>query len=253
MIFWKRLFGNHSQSTAQANPKLEKAAMSSRGFSERDNIGTRYDTQERVENFWTPYYLNRPKFPFIFYDMREKKDAMDAMLSLPPIKIASDSGKLISTQILEFGIYPQVVKGQITSWGFFLAGNQISLELYDTAITSCKKFNGTNPRVSDPPKDSVTIISNSPKTNSTAVIFDFEEKVDMLAQMKARGIEIEIARVGEPRTKFAIKRHYKAPTKETALEFLKSNPVDKQFFYFIIHTPEGVFGRDKDGIFEQPE
>jgi hypothetical protein len=251
MSIWKRFFGDRSKSQAPASEKPTRSAPPSRGLSERDNVGTRYESQEKVETWWTPYILSRPKFPFIFYDMREKKDAMDAMLSLPSIKIASDSGKLISTEVLQFGVYPLVVNGQTTSWGFFLAGDQISPALYEAAITSCKKYNGTNPRVSDPPKGSTTVTSSSTKPATTAVTFDWEEKVDMLAQMKARGIEI--VGMGAMPAQIAIKRHYKGPSKEAALAFLKATPVDKPFFYVVVHTSDGVFCRDKDGIYEQPD
>jgi hypothetical protein len=224
----------------------QQAATPSRGPSERDNVGTRYETEERVNNFWLPYVMRRPKFPFIFYDMREKKDAMDAMLSLPPIKIASDSGKLISTEVLQFGVYPIVAGSEVRSWGF----EQITLALYDAAIASCRKYHGTNPRVSDPPIGPPPVTSRPVKSTSASVTFEWEEKVDMLEQMKARGIEI----VGgdPPSARIATKHHYKAPNKQAALAFLKANPVDNPFYYLIVHTTEGVFGRDKDGIFEQP-
>jgi UDP-N-acetylglucosamine transferase subunit ALG13 len=219
---------------------------------ERDNVGTRYETQEKVETWWTPYVLGRPTFPFIFYDMREKKDAMDAMLSLPPFKIASDSGKLISTDVLQFGVYPHLANGKVTSWGFFIAGEQITLALFDAAVASCKKYNGTNPRVGDPPKSLAKASPNTLKSGASSATFDFEEKVDMLKQMKARGITISHAGGGNVPSQIATKRHFKAPNKDAALAFLKQNPVDKPFYYLVIHTPEGVFGRDKDGIFEQP-
>jgi HEAT repeat protein/nitrate reductase NapE component len=239
------------EQSQQGDSTPTEAAMPSHGPSERDNAGTRYETQESVNNFWLPYVFSRPKFPFIFYCMREKKDAMDAMLSLPPIKIASDSGKLISTEVLQFGVYPIVADGEVGSWGFFLAGEQISLALYDAAIASCRKYHGTKPRVSDPPKGSPPVTSRPAKSTSASVSFEWEEKVDMLEQMKARGIEI----VGgePPSARIATKHHYKAPNKQAALAFLKATPVDKPFYYLVVHTPDGVFGRDKDGIFEQPD
>ena len=220
-------------------------------FCERDNVGTRYETQESVNNFWLPYVLGSPKFPFIFFDMREKKDAMDAMLSLPPIKIASDSGRLISTEILQFGVYPILANGEISSWGFFLAGDQISPALYQAAIASCKRHNGANPRLSEPPKAPATAISTPSKPDSSIIVFDWEEKVDMFKQMQVRGMRI-VGLDAIPQ-QIATKRHYKGPTKDAALAFLRVKRVDEPFYYLIVHTPEGVFGRDKDGIYEQPD
>jgi hypothetical protein len=239
-----KLFGKTSTSSTKAAAPPPRDSL-----SECDNVGTRYETEEKVNSFWTPYILGRPKFPFIFYDMREKTDAMSAMLSLQPFKIASDSGKLISTEVLQFGVYPHVVNGKTVSWGFFLAGDRITLTLYDAAIASCKKYNGTDPRVSDPPKGTAAASGSSSKPVLASVTFDWEEKVDMLKQMKARGIEI--AGAGALPAQVATKRHHKAPNKDTALAFLKANSVDRPYYYLIVHTPEGVFGRDKDGIFEQ--
>ena len=235
---------------AAAGKQPVPAVAPSRSFAERDNVGTRYETQERVQNFWTPYLLGRPKFPFIFYDMPSKQDALDAMLALPPIKLASDSGKLISTEILQFGVYPNASSGTAATWGFFLAGERITPALYEAAVASCRKYHGTNPRVSDPPA-AAGVVSNSSQPNSASVTFDWEERVDMLKQMKARGISIAGSENLPPQ--IAIKRHYKAPSRDAALTFLKANAVDKPFYYLVVHTPEGAFGRDKDGIFDQPD
>ncbi|HEX3870056.1 MAG TPA: hypothetical protein VHV77_06450 [Pirellulales bacterium] len=98
MSLWKSLFGNRE-----------------RRLSERDNVGTRYETEESVQAFWMPYVLNRPSFPFIFYDMKSKAEAIEAMLSLPPMKVAADTGNLISTEVLQFGVYPKVVNGRTAS------------------------------------------------------------------------------------------------------------------------------------------
>lgn len=228
----------------------QPAAAPSRSFAERDNVGTRYETQDRVQNFWAPYLLGRPKFPFVFYDMPSKQNALDAMLALPPIKLASDSGKLISTEVLQFGVYPNASSGTAATWGFFLAGERITPALYEAAVASCRKYHGTNPRVSDPP-GAAAVVSNSSQPSSASVTFDWEERVDMLKQMKARGISIVGSENLPPQ--IAIKRHYKAPNRDAALAFLKANPVDKPLYYLVVHTPEGAFGRDKDGIFDQPD
>lgn len=246
MSIWTLLFGDRSKSPSPASAKATQPAMPSRGLSERDNVGTRYETQERVRNFWAPYTFGRPSFPFIFYTMSEKKDAMDAMLSLPPIKVASDSGKLISTEVLQFGVYPVEMDNK-AAWGFFLAGDNISLALFEAAIASCKKYRGWNPRVSDPPEAPATVTPTSSEPNSASVTFDREEKVNTQEHLKSLGMQI--TGPGAPPAQIATKRHYKAPNKETALAFLKANPVDQPLFYIIVHTPDGDVGRDKDGIF----
>ena len=244
------LFGKHSESPDHT--KTGKPEPATPGLSERDNIGTRYETQGKVEVFWAPYTFGRPSFPYIFYDMPSKKDAIDAMLSLPPFKIAADSGKLISTEILQFGVYPAERDGVFTVWGFFIAGDQITLDLYNAAIASCEKYNGTNPRVSNPPEASAAVSAAvspaSSKADLASATFDREEKVDTMKHMQSRGMTF--TGPGAPtETSFATMRHYKAPDKETALAFLKANPVHEALLYIVVHTPNGDFRRDIDGIF----
>ena len=44
---------------------------------------------------------------------------------------------------------------------------------------------------------------------------------------------------------------YKAPSKVDAMAFLSKIAVDKPSYYVVIETPEGNFGRDKDGIYQE--
>jgi hypothetical protein len=44
---------------------------------------------------------------------------------------------------------------------------------------------------------------------------------------------------------------YKAPSKSVALEFLKMKPVTKSLYYVIVETPEGNWGKDIDGIYQE--
>jgi HEAT repeat protein len=230
---------------------LPVALANSPAFKDQDNVGTRHETQESVEAFWLPYVMNRPDFPFIFYEMREKDDAMGAMLSLSPLKVAADSGKVICTDVLDFGIYPNFVKGQIRSWGFFLAGRRITPQLYEAAIASCKKHNGTNARVSDSPNPAFAV--SMPPAGAASVTFDREERVDILEEMRARNIEFVGLQSSASRPSIATKRFYRATSRDVALGFLKANVVDVPFYYLVVRTPDGIFGRDKDGIYEQPD
>lgn len=238
MNFLARLFGKAAASTPR--PARANVAV------ERDNVGTRYDTQDKIDAFWMPYVLGKPDFPFIFCDMADRKTAMDAMLALPPFRLAKDSGDLICTEVLQFGVYPQAGG----SWGFFLAGSQISLELFNAAVASCNKHNGKDLRLGDPPKASHGGNKVLPARSETAT-FEREEKVDMLAMMRARGIEVVGAPAGGPR--YATKKYYRASTKRAALDFLQRSLVDQPHYYLVVLTPEGNFGRDKDGIYEQPD
>lgn len=132
MNFFKNLFAGSkpisvvpASSSDSTRPGVTKPSAK---YNERDNAGTRYDSYDRVLNFGTLYVVNRPGFPFIFYDMPSREEAFAAMRSLPPIKTAAETGKLIGTEPLEFGVYP--LEDRSGRWGFFFAGNQITAELF---------------------------------------------------------------------------------------------------------------------------
>ena len=44
---------------------------------------------------------------------------------------------------------------------------------------------------------------------------------------------------------------YKALSKVDAIAFLSKQVVDKPFYYVVVETPEGNFGRDKDGFYQE--
>jgi hypothetical protein len=44
---------------------------------------------------------------------------------------------------------------------------------------------------------------------------------------------------------------YQASSKVDAIAFLSKQVVDKPSFYIVVETPEGNFGRDKDGFYEE--
>jgi hypothetical protein len=46
-------------------------------------------------------------------------------------------------------------------------------------------------------------------------------------------------------------RFHKAPTAAAAKAFLSQNPVTENLVYLIVETPEGCFGRDISGMYEQ--
>jgi hypothetical protein len=51
-------------------------------------------------------------------------------------------------------------------------------------------------------------------------------------------------------TEPAVKRIYSAPNRDSAIEFLRRNPVSKRMFFIEIDTPEGRVGRDINGLYD---
>jgi hypothetical protein len=189
MSLWSRLFGDRV--------KRAGGDKQSRVFSERDNVGTRYETSDKVLAFWQTHVKGGSNAPVLMYHMRDRKSAMNAMLSLPPIQIAHDSGKLISTEVLQFGVYPTPEHGDVErSWGFVLAGQQMTPELYEAAVASCKKVKGIE-RVNRAPSRAAAAnpggsvdSSGSSKPSPNRVTFDRDENVDMLELAKTRGVPL---------------------------------------------------------------
>ena len=44
---------------------------------------------------------------------------------------------------------------------------------------------------------------------------------------------------------------YKAPSKAVAMSFLSKNTIDRPSYYVIVETPEGNFGKDIHGIYQE--
>lgn len=44
---------------------------------------------------------------------------------------------------------------------------------------------------------------------------------------------------------------YKGPDKASAMAFLKTKPVNKRLYYVVVDTPEGSFGRDIQGFYQE--
>lgn len=46
-------------------------------------------------------------------------------------------------------------------------------------------------------------------------------------------------------------RIHRASNAATAKQFLKNHPVNKPLLYIIVETPEGIYGRDIQGIYRE--
>src|SRR5262249_32228720 len=108
------------------------------GFFEKDNLGTRHDTERIATAYWMTRLMEPASDPFILYDFQSEKAARDALLELPCIQVAQDSGNLICTEVLIFGHYP-------TKEGWHeavICGRLFSRALFDAAKTSFVKHGG---------------------------------------------------------------------------------------------------------------
>ena len=67
---------------------------------------------------------------------------------------------------------------------------------------------------------------------------------------KGNANKVVFSREEEARGQFKYKI-YKAQNKDDAIAFLSLQKVTKKMFYIVVETPEGNFGRDVDGIYEE--
>lgn len=234
MSIWKRLFGSVAKSKEASmsgeTTSLEAgSATANKGLRERDNIGMRCETEGEGEAYFVSLFQKDPE-PIIFYFFDTKEGATEALSEVSCMAVAKDSGKLICTEILTFGVFPAVDRDDTRTWGALLAGKSLSYEIWSEA-RECFNKHGGRMRREDGPPPKTTSPTKKGKGDSNLVKFS-HERSDIVA--------------GAPATY----RHYKAPDKASAIVWLQQNPVDKRSFFLVVETPEGTFARDIQGIFE---
>jgi DNA polymerase IIIc chi subunit len=220
MDILKRLFGKAGKQ--QSQPKT---------YMEKDNNGTRQDTQEKASAYWnTRFTSSSMQHPFVLYTFDKEEDARGALLELPCIHIAEDSGKLICTEVLsEFGYY-ETEEGKYNA---IVCGTELTHELWSQAKASFIKHGGKPKGQGDlePEKGAATTHKAKPQKRGK-VVFVREDR-------KFNG-----------RVTFVYRIH-KGPDAETAKAFLEQNPVTKQHYYLVVETPQGNYCRDIDGMYTE--
>ena len=127
MSFWKNLFGGASGDKKQA-----------KSYTEKDNRGTRHDTESLASSYWMARMVSPKKDPFVVYSFDGEEEARQALLELPCIHIAEDSGKLICTEVLIFSTYST----QEGKYEAIICGDDLTHELWEQAKASFVKHGG---------------------------------------------------------------------------------------------------------------
>lgn len=202
-------------------PKTTKGSL-----TQEDNLGTYYDTTSRGKTYWHSRMMQGPDYPFVAYDFDNEKDAMEALLELPCIHKAEDSGKPICTEVLDFGCYEK----SPGLYSAFVCGKDLTHELWTQAKASFSKHNGVRSNDQEPDKKATRAR---------------EDKV-------ARPDKVEFVedRSGENMGFRFTKLRYRAPDAASAKAYLQQHPVTEPMYYIEIDTPEGNFGRDIQGMYE---
>ena len=232
MSIWKKLFGS---GTSSGDAK--------KVYKSSDNMGTTYTDYNKVNAAWQAQGMMLAKgnritinfdngtskeviskgHPYICYTFSTEEAARKGLSSVSFIKTASDTNAFISLEILEFGYYETETPGK---WEAIIWGENLTVEMFEESKNKFSEAGGLKKGERIPEKRSEI----KPKASK--------------ATGKASYVRTD---VNGPNT-YVI---HKAPSKLAALDFLKNTSVTKSLYYVIVETPEGNWGKDIDGIYQE--
>lgn len=205
----------------------KKGTASAGTYMEADNVGTRQETMSQATAYWLyerPGLSKRP--PFTLFIMPSAESAKAALLELPFIHEAADSNKLICDRIMTFGYYAVTYEGvPAGTCEALVCGMDLTLDEFNKAEAAFTAHGGSR-KSSDAPSPSV----KAPAGNGDAKSVRYKEKI------RKDGATYEV---------------YTAPNKLSAIAFLKGKQVTQGQYYICVDTPEGSFGRDINGIYQE--
>lgn len=217
MSFLDKLFGKQKNTAPQQSV-----------FMEIDNCGTRHDSQEYTSAYWITRLQSSHKDPFVLYDFDTEKNARDALLELPCIHVAQDSGKLICTEVLNFGVY----RTDDGKYEAVICGDDLTHDLWAQAKKSFIKHGGLPKGQGDLEPEKRAPAQTAAKPQVGKVVFVREDRQNKMGATY-------------------IYRIYKGPDGASAKAFLEQHPVTQKLVYVIVETPEGNYARDIDGIYKE--
>jgi hypothetical protein len=196
-------------------------------FTEKDNLGSRHDTYSQASSYWMARITSPKKDPFTMFIFDDADSARKALLELPCINLAEDSHQLICTEVLIFGYYP-VDGGKFEA---LICGDDLTHELWEQARTSFARYGGRCKNELEPEKHLLRTQSQQVTWTGDVVFIREDRKQSMGKTM--------------------IYRIYKGTNASSAQAFLRQHPVDKQFLYIVVETPEGNYCRDIQGMYKE--
>jgi hypothetical protein len=189
----------------------------------RDNKGTRYKTESQARSFWTAFQ-SKVYIPIIIYRFNTLDVASEAIKRLSYIHEASDTGDLISSEIVDFGCYlNDEGQGEI-----FIAGRMFTHDMWREAKEKLEAAGGIVYYEQEPERITKKTVAISSVTSASSVKFVREDRQGMYTY-----------------------RVHHGPSKAAAIAFLQENPVKRQLYYIVVETPEGTFCRDIQGIYKE--
>ncbi len=216
MGFFAKLFGKESVEGLASG-------VAGKAYQEKDNRGMRIENESQSMAYWMGERLSKTlEDPFVYYLFHSEADARAALLELPFLHEAGDSGKLICDEVFTFGYY-QTSSGQVDA---FVAGADLTRNLWERLHTACEKHGGAKKNDLEPRAAAKPSTSNGGNA----------KKVKFLREDRANG---------------ATYRTYRGGSKADALAFLAEQNVTQREYYLVVETPEGNFGKDIQGFYQE--
>ncbi|WP_409199899.1 hypothetical protein [Methanobrevibacter sp. DSM 116169] len=212
MGFFDKLFKSN-----ESNSKKE--------YLEKDNKGTRQDNKSKAIAYWNARIHVKEKDPFVLGYFDNSSDAKHSLLDLPFIHLAKDSNDIICSEVLEFGYYE--IDGV---WEAIVCGKSLDFDMFSKVEKSFLEHNGKIKNSLEPDK-TIKPKSSSKKNKKDVKFLKKESKNDAFGEN--------------------VWEVYSAPNKESAIAFLEGKVVSKNFYYIVVETPEGNFGRDINGFYQE--
>ena len=197
--------------------------MFEKQYYEKDNRGNRHDTLEKAHLYWmNQRFCMEKKAPFVLFKFNNPFSAQQALLSLPFIHRALDTGKLICDRVMEFGYYPV----DIGIYEAIVCGFDLTYEEFQFTELVFQKFGG--------------VLKNHLEPSRFMKAYDFSNADKTRVKFKTIN----------KKDKFTYEI-YEGKTRADAMAFLGDRVVNQKLYYVIVETPEGNFGRDNMGIYEE--
>ena len=198
-----------------------------KGYYERDNRGTRIETRDTANSYWTARMMAQHKDPFVMYRFGNESDVRAAMLDLPFIHEAKDTGKIICDEIFSFGYYNiREDKIPAISYEAFVAGRGLTHKMWEELHSSFARHNGKKFNDLEPGETTTTTPAQT-------------------------GNKANIKFIRENQNGAKTYRIHKAPCKADAVAFLSAQDISRPLYYLVVETPEGNFCKDNQGFYQE--
>jgi hypothetical protein len=188
-----------------------------------------FEGKGRVQrDFWAAADADPEHFKYVAYLFPTSQAAQDALLQLSFVSQGAD-GQLKSSRAIELGTYAH--QGKFVA---FVGGTELHYALWREAsavlpeIAEAEYF-----RVSEAPEVMLEI------PDIEQLLRDADLHIEHVENREGEGKDYSQYYV------------YRAPDKQNALEFLKRANVTEAGVHVIVQTPEGTWGKDENGIYQE--